>query len=81
MAITKAEATERANKLIEWISKQIIPETGVKIKKWATIVHTPTYIQINKDRLTDCGPLSKCWMVGYMALYELKKLIENDYQL
>lgn len=80
MAITKDEAIIRANKLIEWVDAQELPEQGIKLNVCTTIVHTPRYIQINKDRLSNCDVLSMCWRTGYMALYNLKKIVENDYK-
>lgn len=80
MATTKGEAVILANKLIEWVDNQDLPEQGIKLDRATTIIHTPRYIEINKDRLNNCEPLSRCWRTGYMALYNLKKVVENDYK-
>lgn len=79
--MTKDEAVVFANKLIEWVDSQELPEQGIKLNAATTIINTQKYIEINKERLSSCEPLSRCWRVGYMAFYDLKKVFKNDNKL
>lgn len=70
---TKEEVLEKARLLIEWVDSQNLPEKNVPLNEFTVIIHTPSYIKINKERLANCEPFSACWKVGYFALYNFKK--------